>query len=116
VRRYVFRAKARPGLDGQKAYVPGEPTPGCEAEVDWGDVKPYIAGDLTFLELFCMRSKYSGKGIARAYPEERQQVLNFIKSASLILRGGWGLRWTLKSRQFFLKIRFIAQPGGGNFA
>jgi transposase len=43
VRRYVRQARARLGLNGQRAYVPGEPTPGCEAEVDWGDFKAYIA-------------------------------------------------------------------------
>jgi len=75
VRRYVRQAKARLGLNGQKAYVPGEPTPGWEAEVDWGDFRAYIAGKPTSLKLFCMRSKYSGKGFARAYPVERQQAL-----------------------------------------
>ena len=75
VRRYVRQAKTRLGLDGQKAYVPGEPDPGLEAEVDWGDFKAYIAGKPTSLKLFCMRSKHSGKSFVRAYPVERQQVL-----------------------------------------
>jgi hypothetical protein len=55
VRRYVRQAKARLGLHGQKAYVPGEPTPGCEAEVDWGDFKAYIAP--------CVRIVVAPKGI-----------------------------------------------------
>jgi transposase len=75
VRRYVRQAKARIGLNGQRAHIPGEPDPGREAEVDWGDFKAYVAGILITLKLFCMRAKHSGKSFVRAYPVERQQAL-----------------------------------------
>ena len=75
VRRYVRQAKARLGLGGQKAFIPGLPDVGQEAEVDWGDAHAVIAGETRKLKLFCMRSKYSGKCFVRAYPVERQLVL-----------------------------------------
>jgi transposase len=75
VRRYVRQAKARLGLGGQKAYIPGLPDIGQEAEVDWGDVRAVIAGETRCLKLFCLRSKYSGKCFVRVYPVERQQAL-----------------------------------------
>lgn len=75
VRRYVRHAKARLGLSGQKAYVPGLPDVGQEAEVDWGDAHAVIAGETRRLKLFCLRSKYSGKCFVRLYPVERQQAL-----------------------------------------
>jgi transposase len=75
VRRYVRQAKTRIGLGAKGAFVPAEPDAGLEAEVDWGDFKAYIAGKLTPLKLFCMRSKYSSTSFVRAYPVERQQAL-----------------------------------------
>ena len=75
VRRYVRQAKARLNIGGKKAFIPGIPDPGLEAEMDWGDFTAVIAGETMKLKLFCLRSKYSGKCFVRAYPVERQQAL-----------------------------------------
>lgn len=75
VRRYVRQAKTRLGIGGKKAFIPGLPEAGLEAELDWGEFNAIIAGKLQKLRLFCMRSKYSGKCFVRAYPMERQQAL-----------------------------------------
>lgn len=74
VRRYVRIAKIMLGADGPKAFIPGDPEAGCEAEVDWGTAKAIIAGEPVRLKFFCMRSKYSGKHLVRFYPCERQQA------------------------------------------
>lgn len=72
VRQYVRQAKIRLGLSGDKAFIPLEPDCGQEAEADWGGAVAIIAGELTRLKFFCMRSKYSGKHYVRCYPCERQ--------------------------------------------
>jgi len=74
VRRYVRTAKIMFGIDVPKAFVPGDPEAGYEAEVDWGTAKAIIAGEPTQLKFFCMRSKYSGKHFVRFYSCERQQA------------------------------------------
>lgn len=75
VRRYVRLVKSEHGMEANKAYIPGDPEAGLEAEVDWGDFTAVIAGKTRRLKLFCIRSKYSGKCFVRAYPVERQQAL-----------------------------------------
>lgn len=75
VRRYVRLVKSEHGIEANKAYIPGDPEAGLEAEVDWGDFTAVIAGKTRRLKLFCIRSKYSGKCFVRAYPVERQQAL-----------------------------------------
>jgi transposase len=74
VRRYVRMAKIMLGVDAPKAFVPGDPEAGHEAEVDWGTAKAIIAGEPVRLKFFCMRSKYSGKHFIRFYLCERQQA------------------------------------------
>jgi transposase len=75
VRRYVRLARGQYETDANKAYIPGDPVPGLEAEVDWGEFTAVIGDQTRRLKLFCMRSKYSGKCFIRAYPVERQQAL-----------------------------------------
>jgi len=68
----VRQAKIRLGLSGDKAFIPLEPDCGQEAEADWGGAVAIIAGEVTRLKFFCMRSKYSGKHYVRFCPCERQ--------------------------------------------
>lgn len=75
VRKYVREAKLRLGLSGQQAFIVSDPLVGAEAEVDWGNCHAIIDGTAVQLQLFCMRSKYSGKHFVRCYPCERQQAL-----------------------------------------
>jgi transposase len=74
VRRYVRRLKIDEGLYKREAFIPLEPELGKEAEVDWGRAVVIMAGQRRTVELFCMRSKYSGKDFVRAYPHARQEA------------------------------------------
>ena len=74
VRQYVREAKKRLGLKTPEAFIPLEPEPGVEAEVDWGTVTVMLDGTAVRVKSFCMRSKSSGKPFVRLYPCERQQA------------------------------------------
>jgi transposase len=75
VNRYVREAKLRLGINIHQAFIPLQPEPGGEAEVDWGTCTAILGNKITRLKLFCMRSKYSAKHFVRCYPCERQQAL-----------------------------------------
>ena len=75
VRRYVREAKLRLGVGSPQVFIPSDPQAGVEAEVDWGRCIAILGGIETWLKLFCMRSKFSGKHFVRCYPCERQQAL-----------------------------------------
>jgi hypothetical protein len=47
---------------------------GKEAEIDWGRAVVIMGGERRTVELFCMRSKYSGRDFVRAYPHARQEM------------------------------------------
>jgi transposase len=74
VRRYVRRLKIEGGLYKREAFIPLEPDMGKEAEVDWGRAVVIMGGEKRTVELFCMRSKYSGRDFVRAYPHARQEM------------------------------------------
>ena len=74
VRRYVRRLKIGEGLYEREAFIPLEPELGKEAEVDWGRAVVIMAGQRRTVELFCMRSKYSGRDFVRACPHARQEA------------------------------------------
>jgi transposase len=75
VRKYVREAKLRLGLAQVKVFLPLDPDPGREAEVDWGQAWVEIAGVKERLHYLCVRSKGSGKPFIRFYRCERQQAL-----------------------------------------
>jgi len=74
VRKYVRGAKKRLGLKTSEVFIPLEPEPGTEAEVDWGNATVMLDGAAVRVKSFCMRSKSSGKPFVRLYPCERQQA------------------------------------------
>jgi transposase len=74
VRRYVRHVKISEGLYKREAFIPLSPEAGKEAEVDWGRAMAIMAGEKRTIELFCMRSKYSGRDFVRAYPHARQEA------------------------------------------
>jgi transposase len=74
VRRYVRRLKIDAGLYKREAFIPLEPEIGKEAEVDWGRAVVIMSGEKRTVELFCMRSKGSGRDFVRAYPHARQEM------------------------------------------
>ncbi|MBW2649311.1 MAG: IS21 family transposase [Deltaproteobacteria bacterium] len=75
VRKYVHDARRLLGLDSSLVFIPLDPEPGFEAEVDWGTSYAVLAGEYVKLKMFCMRSKSNGKHFVRCFPCERQQAL-----------------------------------------
>jgi hypothetical protein len=60
VRNYVHDRKRALGLVIQEIYVAQSYSWGGEAQVDWYEAYAELAGDLTKLQVFCMRSMASG--------------------------------------------------------
>ena len=50
-----------------EAFVPQSHQPGMEADVDFGDVKVWLAGELVTCYLFSFRPSYSGKAVHRVF-------------------------------------------------
>ena len=74
VRRYVAVVRAGQELPLVEVSVPQHHPLGAEGEVDFGDISVYVAGMLVELKLFVVRLSASGKGFARAYLNEAQEV------------------------------------------
>lgn len=70
VRRYVGERRRQiriaAGRDADEVFIPQTHHPGREAEVDFGDVAVYLAGELVTVHLFALRMSYSGKAVHRA--------------------------------------------------
>lgn len=88
VRTYVREAKLRLGLVRSKVFLPLQPDPGQEAEVDWGQAYAEIDGVIERLHYLCMRSKGSGKPSVRLYRCERQQALFDALMHAFLFFGG----------------------------
>jgi transposase len=74
VRRYVAGVRRRQTVPLGEVMVPQRHPLGEESEVDFGSIHVYLAGVLTELPLFLMRSSASGRGFVRAYLNECQAV------------------------------------------
>ncbi|MFC8660806.1 IS21 family transposase [Streptomyces sp. NPDC057199] len=78
VRRYVADRKpeilAASGKAPVEAFVPQSHQPGMEAEVDFGDVKVWLAGELVTCYLFSFRLSYSGKAVHRVFASCGQEA------------------------------------------
>ncbi|MEU4079180.1 hypothetical protein [Streptomyces venezuelae] len=57
-----------------EAFVPQSHQPGMEAEVDFGDVKVWLAGELVTCYLFSFRLSYSGKAVHRVFASCGQEA------------------------------------------
>jgi hypothetical protein len=66
VRHYVRDRTRTLGLLIQETYVAQSYQWGGEAQVDWYEAYAELAGDLTKLQVFCMRSMASGGAFHRA--------------------------------------------------
>lgn len=84
VRNYVHDRKRALGLLIQETYVPQSYRWGGEAQVDWYEAYADLAGDLTKLQVFCMRSMASGGAFHRAYLSATQQA--FLEGHELAFR------------------------------
>lgn len=73
VREHVARRRRELGL-GVEGHVPQTHDPGAEAEVDWGEAKVRMGGELIKAKLFLMRLSHSGAAYVEAFPHETQQA------------------------------------------
>lgn len=74
VRRYVAEVRARQAVALVEVKVPQHHELGAEAEVDFGTSHIWLAGLLVQVSMFIMRLSASGRGFARAYLNETQEV------------------------------------------
>ncbi len=74
VRRYVKTVKDGYATPLAEIAVPQEHVLGAEAEVDFGAVHVYLAGELVKVSLFMIRLSASGRSFARAYLNEAQEM------------------------------------------
>ncbi len=74
VRRYVAEVRRRMDVPLVEVMVPQHHPLGEEAEVDFGTASVYVAGVLVDVSMFVMRLSASGRGYARAYLNEAQEV------------------------------------------
>src|SRR5688500_14946450 len=84
VRNYVHDRKRTLWLLIQETYVAQSYQWGGEAQVDWYEAYAELAGDLTKLQVFCMRSMASGGAFHRAYLSATQQA--FLEGHELAFR------------------------------
>lgn len=73
VREHVAKRRRELGL-GVEGHVPQAHDPGAEAEVDWGEAKVWMGGELVKAKLFLMRLSHSGAAYVEAFPHETQQA------------------------------------------
>jgi transposase len=71
--RYVRRRRRELGEVGE-VFVPLATDAGIEAEVDWGEAKVRLAGELVDVHLFVMRPCFSGASFVIAFRNETQQA------------------------------------------
>lgn len=75
VRRYVRQRKDQLGLLTRDVYVPQLYRPGQEAQVDWYEAKILLDGAERKVQVFSMRSMFSGAAFHVAYRRATQQAL-----------------------------------------
>jgi len=74
VREYVHHRRRELGCAPSEVFVPQAHSPGCEAEVDWGEAEVEIAGQRQKVYLFCMRACFSGATFVSAFERQTQQA------------------------------------------
>jgi transposase len=85
--RYVRRRRRELG-DVDEVFVPLVSEAGVEAEVDWGQAKVLLRGELTEVHLFLMRPCFSGASFVTAFQAETQQAFLEGHVAALEWFGG----------------------------
>jgi len=84
IRQYVRLRKKQMGLNGVATCVPQSYSPGQEAQVDWYESWAELGGEQVRLQVFSMRSMFSGAAFHRAYPRATQQA--FLEAHELAFR------------------------------
>jgi transposase len=78
VRGYVAARRpeiaAAAGRGPVEVFVPQSHLPGADAEVDFGEVRVRLRGELVTLVLFCLRMSFSGKAVHRVFASGGQEA------------------------------------------
>lgn len=74
VRRCVARRKRELGLKGRGVFAPQSYHSGVEAQVDWFEAVAVLGGGKQKVQMFAMRSMFSGAGFHCAFHHATQQV------------------------------------------
>ena len=74
VRRYVRIRKLELSLATDEVFCPQIHLPGKDAEVDWGEAEVVLAGERQIVNLFLMRSSFSGAAFCWASKLSTQQA------------------------------------------
>ncbi len=74
VRRYVARRKRELGLKGREVFVPQSYHLGVEAQVDWFEAVAILGAVKQKVQMFAMRSMFSGAGFHCAFHHATQQA------------------------------------------
>jgi transposase len=85
--RYVRRRRRELGDVGE-VFVPLVSDAGVEAEIDWGEAKVRLRGELVDVHLFVMRPCFSGGSFVIAFESETQQAFLEAHVAALEYFGG----------------------------
>lgn len=74
VRQYVRSRKKEMGVTSLATCVPQSYNPGQEAQIDWYESWAEVGGEQVRLQVFSMRSMFSGAAFHRAYLRATQQA------------------------------------------
>src|SRR5664280_850320 len=88
VRRYVARKKRELGLKGREVFVPQSYQLGVEAQVDWFEAVAILGGVKQKVQMFAMRSMYSGAGFHCAFHHATQQAFLAAHEEAFAYFGG----------------------------
>lgn len=94
VRQYVRQKKRAMGVSCATVCVPQQYAPGQEAQIDWYEAWAEIGGKEIKLQVFAMRSMYSGAAFHRAYARATQQA--FLEAHELAFHYFGGVFQTLR--------------------
>jgi transposase len=94
VREYVRTKKKQMGQTGLTTCVPQSYSPGQQAQVDWYECWAELAGEPVKLQVFSMRSMFSGAAFHRAYLRATQQA--FLEAHELAFAYFGGVFRTLR--------------------
>jgi transposase len=88
VRRAVEHWKRQRATERAEVYISQQYEPGREAQVDWYEAYAELGGERVNLQVFCLRSMYSGAAFHRAYPRATQLAFLDAHARAFALFGG----------------------------
>lgn len=88
VRRAVRDWKQRRQQERAESYISQQYEAGREAQADWYEAHAEIGGELSKLQVFCLRSMYSGAAFHCAYPRATQLAFLDAQARAFEMFGG----------------------------